>query len=315
MSPAVSTRRYRRYLERMAHDFTGKVALITGAARGIGAGVARGYVAHGGRVALVGLEPDRLKELVDDLGDAAAWWEADVRDGAAMTKAIDAAAAHFGRLDHVLANAGIASYGTVRQIDEASFTRVIDININGVFRTLHPAIPHLEKTKGYALVVSSLAAFTPLAGLAAYNASKAGAESLALATRQEVAHLGIDVGVCHPSWIDTDIVRGAEADLPTFKKLRKRMPYPANTTTSLEECVDAILDGFAKRQGRVYVPKGVVLANFTKPLVSSALVWPVLKRLSGAQVTALERDVEKLGRFQHAHVPLTDEVPASTPKD
>ena len=133
-----------------------------------------------------------------------------------MTEAIDAAAAHFGRIDDVLANAGIASYGTVRQIDEESFERVIDININGVYRTLHAAIPHLEKTKGYALVVASLASFANLAGLASYNASKAGAESLALVTKQEVAHLGIGIGVCHPSWIDTDIVRGAESDLPTF---------------------------------------------------------------------------------------------------
>ena len=295
----------------MAHDFTGKVALITGAARGIGAGVARGYVEHGGKVALLGLEPEMLEALADELGDAAAWWKADVRDGFAVTEAVNAAAKHFGRIDHVLANAGIASYGTVRQIDEVSFTRVIDININGVFRTLHASIPHLEESKGYALVVASMASFTPLAGLASYNASKAGAESLALATRQEVAHLGIDVGVCHPSWIDTDIVRGAEEDLPTFKKIRKRLPYPANSTTTLAECVSAIMDAFAKRQGRVYIPKGVVLANFTKPLIGSSVVWPLLKRLSGSQVVGLERDVEKLGRFQHAHVPLTAEVPPS----
>ncbi|HJR88792.1 MAG TPA: SDR family oxidoreductase [Aeromicrobium sp.] len=290
----------------MAHTFTGKVALITGAARGIGAGVARGYVAAGGRVALLGLEPDLLKELAAELGDSAAWWEADVRSGTAMTKAIDEAAAHFGRIDHVLANAGIASYGTVRQIDDASFARVVDININGVYRTLHASIPHLEKTKGYALVVASLASFAPLAGLASYNASKAGAESLALAAKQEVAFLGIDVGVCHPSWIDTDIVRNAEADLPTFRAIRKKLPYPANSTTTLEECVDAILKGFTKRKARVYIPKGVVLANFTKPLVNSVLVWPVIRRISSKQVRGLEADVDHLGRFQHAHVPLTD---------
>ncbi len=290
----------------MAHDFTGKVALITGAARGIGAGVARGYVAAGGKVALLGLEPDLLKELAADLGENAAWWEADVRSATAVSKAVDAAAEHFGRIDHVLANAGIASYGTVRQIDDVSFARVVDININGVYRTLHATIPHLQNTKGYALVVASMASFTPLAGLASYNASKAGAESLALSVRQEVAFLGIDVGVCHPSWIDTDIVRGAEADLPTFRAIRKKLPYPANSTTTLEECVDAILTGFAKRKKRVYIPKGVVLANITKPLVNSALMWPVLRQVAGKQVTGLEADVDKLGRFQHAHVPLTD---------
>ena len=290
----------------MAERFDGKVALITGAARGIGAGVARGYVQRGGRVGLLGLEPDLLEALSDELGAAAEWWEADVRDGAAMTAAIDAAAAHFGRIDHVLANAGIASYGTVRQIDEASFDRVIDINITGVYRTLHASIPHLEATKGYALVVASLASFANLAGLASYNASKAGAESLALVAKQEVAHLGIGVGVCHPSWIDTDIVRGAEVDLPTFKKIRSQLPYPANSTTSLEECIEAILHGLAKRKSRVYVRRGVILANWFKPLANSPLGFLMMRRLASRSVPQLEREVEALGRFQHAHVPITE---------
>ena len=121
-----------------------------------------------------------------------------------------------GGIDIVVANAGIAAYGTVRQADEASFERVLDINLNGVFRTLKYATPHLERSRGHAMVVASAISFTPLAGLASYAASKAGVEMLALAYRQEVAHLGITVGIVHPSWIDTDLVRGAEADLPSF---------------------------------------------------------------------------------------------------
>lgn len=289
-----------------AKAFNGKVALITGAARGIGAGVAKEFAARGGKVALVGLEPEELQKVAAEIGDAAAWWEADVRDNNAVQLAIDAAAEHFGRLDYVLANAGIASYGTVRQIDNDSFERVVDININGVYRTLHAAIPHLEKTKGYALVVASLASFTPLAGLASYNASKAGAESLALATKQEVAHLGIGVGVCHPSWVDTDIVRNAEADLPSFKEIRSKLPWPANGTTTVEECVDLILRGFAKRKSRVYVPKGVMAANWSKALTNSPLVWPVMKRMAAKSVPQMEKEVTALGRSHHAHTPLTD---------
>jgi NAD(P)-dependent dehydrogenase (short-subunit alcohol dehydrogenase family) len=246
-----------------------------------------------------------MAKVASEIGDAAACWEADVRDNDAVHTAIDAAAEHFGHLDYVLANAGIASYGTVRQVDNESFERVVDININGVYRTLHASIPHLEKTKGYALVVASLASFTPLAGLASYNASKAGAESLALATKQEVAHLGIGVGVCHPSWVDTDIVRNSEADLPAFKEVRKKLPYPANSTTSVEECVELILKGFEKRKTRVYVPKGVLLANWSKALTNSPAVWFIMKRMVAKTVPQMEKEVTALGRSHHAHTPIT----------
>lgn len=289
----------------MTQTFNDKVALITGAARGIGAGVARGFVAKGGKVALVGLEPDLLAELSAELGDSAAWWEADVRDGQAVQSAVDAAAKHFGRIDFVLANAGIASYGTVRQIDDSAFERVVDININGVFRTLKYATPYLEQSKGYALVVASQASFAALAGLASYNASKAGAEMLAIAYKQEVAHLGIGVGICHPSWVDTDIVRVAEADLPSFKALRKKLPWPANATTSIDVCIDLILRGFAKRKGRVYVKKTVLVSNWIKPLQNSPLVWPYIRRLANGTVPQMEKEVDALGRFHHAHTPVT----------
>jgi NAD(P)-dependent dehydrogenase (short-subunit alcohol dehydrogenase family) len=285
--------------------FTGKVALITGAARGIGAAVARGYAAHGGRVALVGLEPELLSQLSDELGDSAAWWSADVRDDLEVKAAIDAAAAHFGRLDHVVANAGIASYGTVRQITDATFTRVMDINVGGVFRTLHHAIPHLEKTNGYALAISSLAAFTTIAGLAPYASSKAAVEALAIATGQEVLGLGITVGVCHPGWIDTDLVRSAEDDLPSFKAVRKKLPYPANTTTDVATCADEILKGVAARKGRIYVPKSVGLANWGKALVNSPIGRKYAANIAGRTIPQMEREVEAMGRQSATHVPIS----------
>ena len=284
-----------------------QVILITGGARGIGAETAKALAAKGAKLILTDLDRAALDETAAEIGvERCLALVADVCDLPSMEAAVAAGIDRFGRLDVAVANAGIASYGSVMNTDPAAFKRVLDINVLGVFHTARAALPALVESSGYILVVSSLAAFAAAPGLAAYNASKAGAESLALAVKQEVAFLGIDVGVCHPSWIDTDIVRGAEADLPTFRAIRRKLPYPANSTTTLEECVDEILDGFAKRKARVYVPKGVVLANFTKPLVNSVLMWPFIRRISGQQVQSLEADVDNLGRFQHAHVPLTD---------
>ena len=201
----------------MNQELHGRSVVVTGAARGIGEQVARLAVEGGARVGLVGLEADRLRVLAAELGPSAVWREADVRDGAALRVAIDECAADLGAIDFLVANAGVASYGTVRNIDEASFERVIDVNVNGVFRTLKYATPHLAESCGHVLVVASALSFMPLAAMASYGASKAGVEMLALAYRQEVAHLGVTVGLAHPSWIDTDLVRGAEADLPSFR--------------------------------------------------------------------------------------------------
>ena len=84
---------------------------------------------------------------------------------------------------------------------------------NGAYRTIHATLPHVLERRGYIGVVCSIASFAPLAGMSSYSASKAGAESLVRAVRQEVGFRGVDVGAIHPSWIDTDLVRESELDL------------------------------------------------------------------------------------------------------
>ena len=278
-----------------------RVVLVTGAARGIGAATARELARRGARVALVGLEAEALADTAAELGAGHSWAEADVRDQRAVDDAVAATVDRHGRLDAVLANAGVASYGTVRQLDPAAFARVVDVNLTGVFRTLHATLPHLEVTRGYALVMSSLAAFAPMGGLAPYAASKAGVEALALATRQEVAHLGVGVGVCHPGWVATDMVRGTEDDLPDFAAGRRRMPWPASTTTSVESCARAVADGIAGRARRVYVPRGVAAAMLARPLTASALVERLLRNQLATTIPRLEANVARLGRSFGRH--------------
>src|SRR5690606_32787886 len=115
---------------------------------------------RGARLALAGLEPERLAELAAELGPEHTWWELDVTDQDATNRVVAEVVDEFGGIDVVMTNAGIASYGTVRQIDPAAFQRVIDVNLTGIFRTAHAALPHVIERRGYVLVVASLAAFS-----------------------------------------------------------------------------------------------------------------------------------------------------------
>ncbi|HSS24315.1 MAG TPA: SDR family oxidoreductase [Mycobacterium sp.] len=299
----------------MRHNMSGRKLVITGAARGIGEKVARLAAARGAHVALIGLEPDRLRALADDLGHATSWWEADVRDGTALRSAIDGCAETMDGIDFVVANAGIVAYGSVQQVDEASFERVLDVNLNGVFRTLKYVTPHLERSRGHAMVVASALSFAPLAGLACYGASKAGVEMLALAYRQEVAHLGITVGLVHPSWTDTDLVRGAEADIPSFMGLRGRLPYPGNVTTSVDQAAAAIVKGLTRRRSRVYVPRAVVVANWAKAALNSPVAWPWMRRFADQVVPTLEGEVAALGRNDQLAPAAENRSPSKCPSN
>src|SRR5918992_6088284 len=200
----------------------GKTVLITGAARGLGAETARRVAARGANVALVGLEPEELERVAAQCGRNAAWFECDVTDTEALGRAVEWAVERFGGIDVCMANAGIAPIGTVRSTDPDAFERTIEINLLGVWRTVRACLPHLIERRGYVLVIASLAAAMHAPGMAAYAASKAGAEAFADALRAEVMHLGVDVGVGYFSFIDTDMVRGADSH-PAVGALRTEM--------------------------------------------------------------------------------------------
>ncbi|MCZ4498839.1 MAG: putative oxidoreductase [Marmoricola sp.] len=278
-----------------------KVVLITGGARGIGAATARSVVALGGKVVLTDVDRAPLAAIAADLGaDSAVTVVADVTDLAAMEAAVAAGLAAFGRIDVVVANAGIASYGSVLGTDPATFRRLIDININGVFHTVRAALPALIERKGYILVVSSLAAFAPAPGLAAYNASKAGVEHFANALRLEVHHQGVDVGVAHMSWIDTPLVQDAKKDLKAFDEMIRLLPGPLSTTTSVEACVKAFVKALEKRKRRVFVPGWVALVRNRRNLLSSAAGDRATLKHVPDLLPRMDEEVRQLGRSTSA---------------
>jgi NAD(P)-dependent dehydrogenase (short-subunit alcohol dehydrogenase family) len=275
---------------------TGKVVLVTGAARGIGAGVARDLAAKGAKVALVGLEAEELTKVAQECGPDAGAWEADVTSWADLEKATEAIVARYGRIDVVLANAGIAATGFTRSIDPAAFERVINVNLLGVWRTVRVTLPHLIKSKGYALLVSSAAAIIHIPGNAAYSAAKAGVEAFANALRAEVKHLGVDVGVVHPTWIATDMVNSAD-EHPVFGRLRAANGGLASKTYPLSVAVDLISAGIAKRTRAVHVPGWVGVLKLFRALIPRVVEWQARRFVPAGDKASIE-DIEKRGAVE-----------------
>ncbi|SFK60141.1 short-chain dehydrogenase/reductase [Geodermatophilus ruber] len=287
-------------------SLAGQAVLITGAARGIGAELARRAAARGARVALVGLEPELLARVADELGPEHLWVEADVTDADALAAAVQRTVDTFGGLDVVVANAGIAPLSTVMTSSAHALARTIEVNLIGAMLTAHAALPEIAKREGHVLLVSSAAAFTVLPGMSAYCAAKAGLERFGDALRLEVAHRGVTVASAHPTWIDTDLVRDIEAVLPTFAATRRQLPGPLGAYTSVEACAQALLENLETRGRRVFVPRSVGTVAALRQLVTGALAEKVAMRLSAARVPQLERDIaaldgQEFGRHSAGH--------------
>jgi NAD(P)-dependent dehydrogenase (short-subunit alcohol dehydrogenase family) len=234
----------------------GRRVLITGAARGIGAGTARRLHERGARVALAGLEPELLERVAGECGQAP-WWECDVVDRAQVEAAVAGAVERLGGLDVVIANAGVASQLPLLGGDPELFARTIAVNLTGVYYTLRAAGPHLAHPRGYALPIASVAAALHAPMMGAYNASKAGVEALGDTLRVELRPSGARVGVAYFGFIDTDMVRRgtdtrASALLPSRRTIVRPVP--------LERALDAIERGVRRRSRWVTAPGWVPLA-------------------------------------------------------
>jgi NAD(P)-dependent dehydrogenase (short-subunit alcohol dehydrogenase family) len=280
----------------------GKIALITGGANGIGAEVARRLHAKGAKLVLTDLDEGQLKDVASALGeDRVLTVVADVRDLAAMEAAVFKGVERFGGIDIVMANAGIASYGSVLQVDPEAFKRVIDVNLVGVFHTVRAALPSVIDRRGYVLIVSSAAAYAAAPGMAPYDASKAGVEQFANALRMEVAYRGVDVGSAHMLWVDTAMVRDSKTDLPSSKELIDNLPGPLGKSTTLQKCGEIFVKGIERRKRRVNCPEWVGLLRWVKPVLSTAIGEAQTNKLASDLLPRMDAEVAALGRSTSAH--------------
>lgn len=265
--------------------------LITGAARGIGAALARRLHDRGAKVALVGLEPDLLAAVAADCGGAP-WREADVADERQITAAVDALAAELGGLDVVVANAGIAKQFPLIGGDPSVLEQHLRVNVMGTYLTLRAAGPHVSHKRGYALAVASLAAAVHAPLLGAYSASKAATEALGNTLRIELRGSGARVGVAYFAELDTDMTRvgfGTEA--------AAKIGGTPTGVTPLKVGIDALERGIARRSRRVYAPRWV------GPLLPIRMV---------AQL-AVDR-IGQRGLRDALQIARTEDVPFTTPQ-
>ncbi|AGZ49261.1 SDR family oxidoreductase [Mycobacterium kansasii] len=285
-----------------------KVVFITGGARGIGAEVARRLHNKGAKLVLTDIGTAELTTIAAELGGDGRVLTvvADVRDLSAMQAAADLAIEKFGGIDVVIANAGIASYGSVLQVDPEAFKRVLDVNVLGVFHTVRATLPAVIERRGYVLIVSSLAAFAASPGLAPYNATKAGVEIFANALRLEVAHHGVSVGSAHMSWIDTALVRDTKADLPAFDELLRRLPWPLNLTTSVNKCAAAFVKGIEGRKTRIFCPRWVGLFRWLKPVLSTSVGERPIRKITAELLPRMDAEAAALGRSTSAYTHALD---------
>lgn len=289
----------------------GKVALITGGANGIGEEVARRLHAKGASLVLTDLDEGRLKEVAAKLGeDRVLTVVADVRDLSAMEKAAGAGIERFGGIDIVMANAGIAVFGSVLNVDPAAFKTLLDVNALGVFHTVRACLPSVIERRGYVLVVASLAAYAPVPGSASYSLAKAGVEHFANALRLEVAHHGVEVGSAHMSWIDTAMVREGKAELTSFRDAVESLPGPMGKTTSVQACGEAFVKGIEGRKRQINCPGWVGLFRWLRPILTTS--WGERALLKGLQerVTLMDEESAALGRSTSARIEAL-EGPAS----
>ncbi|MGU3292689.1 short-chain dehydrogenase/reductase [Williamsia sp. M5A3_1d] len=280
----------------------GKVVVITGGASGIGAATARLLASKGAHVAILD-RSDAAASAAGALprakGNRHIGLRTDVTDSASVTAAVAAVVDEYGCIDVVIANAGVAEAGTVAVTPIDALVRTVEVNLIGVMRTVHAALPHVIAQRGHILLVSSAAALKNVPGGSAYAASKAGVEWFGGSLRLEVAHKGVSVGVAHPAWIRTPMYE-AQDKIDAVREGIQRLPWPFSVVTDVDDCAAAFVTGIEKRSRKVYVPAALAAVDKVRGVFTGRL-WDIGVGLrASSTVPALEREMSALRATESA---------------
>ncbi|MBS1847436.1 MAG: SDR family NAD(P)-dependent oxidoreductase [Actinobacteria bacterium] len=263
-----------------------KRVFITGAARGVGALLAKRLTDRGAKVALAGIEADELAKVARICMDAP-FFDCDVTDRAQVEAAVAAAVAALGGLDIAVANAGVAAQLPLIGGDPTIFERTMAVNVNGAYYTLRAVGEHVSHPGGYVLLTASAAAAVHPPLMGAYNASKAAVEALGNTARIELAPSGCRVGVAYYAQLSTDmVVRGFGTDAAKS--------FAGATITKVnpvEGAIDALEAGIHKRARRIVAPAWV------EPMLHARMV---VQRLVEVQARRGVADALEIARAEHA---------------
>jgi NAD(P)-dependent dehydrogenase (short-subunit alcohol dehydrogenase family) len=236
-------------------DLSDRVALITGASSGIGRATARACAEAGAALALVGRDGARLEAAADacrSLGSPRVEaLEADLTEPEAPAQVVAAATARLERLDILVNAAGIIGSGPAVETDDEAFDRMLDANVRAVFRLTREAIPHLERTGGSIVTVSSVAGLRPYPNLMPYCVSKAAIDQMTRCLALELGPRGVRVNAVNPGVVVTNLHRAGGMDEEAYQAFLERSSetHPLGRVGQPEEVADLILFLVSDRAG------------------------------------------------------------------
>jgi NAD(P)-dependent dehydrogenase (short-subunit alcohol dehydrogenase family) len=286
---------------RIKPTLDGRVTLITGGSRGIGAATARELARRGAQPVLAATSRDALRRAAGEISPSPLTIELDVTSAEQCKEAVERTLAEHGRLDIVWANAGITSGGPLWMMSPEAWRRTIEVNLLGAYNTVCAALPAVIEQRGYVAVSASFASFVYGPGLSAYSATKAGVEAMFNSLRLEVAHLGVDVGTIHPAFIDTEMVRGTEASSAS-NRIRAALPEPFRRSYPVERAASDIATGFERRKRRICTPWFTWFLHLMRPVLTTRLLertalagGPDYERLFEQEIADRSIEVASLG--------------------
>jgi len=218
----------------------GQTAIVTGAARGIGAAVATSLAGAGARVVATDVLEDELEKTVADIGERASATRLDVSDESGWQQVVDDTLAETGRIDVLVNNAGILAFATLEGTDPDLFRRLLEINVTGSFLGMRAVIPVMKAAKSGAIVnMSSSSAFLPLVGTGAYAASKFAIRGLTRTAALELGPFGIRANSVHPGGVNTPMTN--PQNLPAEEISARYQFVPQRRGCEPDEIASAVL--------------------------------------------------------------------------